>query len=78
VGSGDGNDRRPRDLYPTSVQGRLVGMVLMFVGIGFLSLLTAAIASRFVKHERGEERDEIMETLGRIEAEIREIKMNLS
>ena len=33
------------DLYPQSVGGRLVGMALMFVGIGFLSLLTAAVAS---------------------------------
>ena len=30
-------------------------MMLMFLGIGFLSLLTASIASRFVKEERGEE-----------------------
>jgi len=39
------------DLYPTTVHGRIIGMVLMFVGIGFLSLLTASIASRFVKEE---------------------------
>ena len=42
------------DLYPTTVQGRIIGMALMFVGIGFLSLLTAAIASRFVKDERSD------------------------
>ena len=30
-------------------------MALMFVGISFLSLLTAAIASRFVKDDRSEE-----------------------
>lgn len=28
------------DLYPTTVQGGVIGMLLMFVGIGFLSLLT--------------------------------------
>ena len=50
------------DLYPTTVQGRIIGMVLMFVGIGFLSLLTASIASRFVKEERGSEHEEVMET----------------
>lgn len=48
------------DLYPTTVQGRLIGIVLMFIGIGILSLLTAAIASRFVKDERTEEHDEMM------------------
>ena len=31
-------DRRELDpIYPKTVQGRLIGMVLMFVGIGFLS-----------------------------------------
>jgi voltage-gated potassium channel len=62
------------DLYPQTVQGRLVGMVLMFVGIGFLSLLTAAVASRIVKQGRGEEHDEVMETLRRIEADVAELK----
>jgi hypothetical protein len=46
----------------------------MFVGIGFLSLLTAAVASRFVKQERGEEHQELMETLRRIEADVAELK----
>ena len=45
-------------------------MLLMFVGIGFLSLLTASIASRFVKQERGEEH----ELLRRIEADVAELK----
>ena len=62
------------DLYPTTVQGRIIGMVLMFVGIGFLSLLTASIASRFVKEERGEEHIEVMEVLRRIEADVAELK----
>jgi hypothetical protein len=35
-----------------SVAGRIVGIVVMFVGIGFLSILTATIASHFVKTER--------------------------
>jgi hypothetical protein len=37
----------------------------MFVGIGFLSLLTASIASRFVKEERGEEHLEMLEVTRR-------------
>ena len=65
------------DLYPKSVGGRLVGMVLMFVGIGFLSLLTAAVASRFVREERTTEHAELMETLRRIEADVRDIKAKL-
>ena len=62
------------DLYPKTVQGRLIGMVLMFVGIGFLSLLTAAVASRFVKQDRGEEHEELMEALRRIEADVADLK----
>lgn len=37
------------DLYPKTVEGRLVAMVVMLFGIGFLSVLTATIASRFVQ-----------------------------
>jgi voltage-gated potassium channel len=62
------------DLYPKTVQGRLIGIVLMFVGIGFLSLRTASIASRFVKEERGDERVECEDTLRRIEADVAELK----
>jgi voltage-gated potassium channel len=65
------------DIYPKTVQGRLIGMVLMFVGIGFLSLLTAAVASRFVKQERGEEHGEVMQALQRLEADVQEIKAKL-
>jgi voltage-gated potassium channel len=62
------------DLYPKTVQGRLVGMVLMFVGIAFLSILTASIASRFVKEERGEEHVEIMDALRQLQADVAALK----
>jgi voltage-gated potassium channel len=62
------------DLYPKTVQGRLIGMVLMFVGIGFLSLLTAAIASRFVRQDAEVELADVMEVLERIEADVAELK----
>jgi len=62
------------DLYPTTIQGRLVGIVLMFVGIGFLSLLTASIASRFVREERIDEHGEVMEALRQLRADVAELK----
>jgi voltage-gated potassium channel len=65
------------DIYPKTVEGRLIGMVLMFVGIGFLSLLTAAVASRFVRQERADEHGEVMETLRQLESDVREIKAKL-
>ena len=46
----------------------------MFVGIGFLLLLTAVVASPFVKQERGAEHEELMETLRRIEVDVAELK----
>jgi voltage-gated potassium channel len=60
------------DLYPKTVEGRVVGIAVMLVGIGFLSIFTAAIASRFVREDSAT--DEIMETLRRIEADLGELK----
>jgi voltage-gated potassium channel len=62
------------DLYPTTVAGRIIGMVLMFAGIGFLAVLTATVSSRFVKSERAEETGEILELLRRFEADVAELK----
>jgi voltage-gated potassium channel len=62
------------NLYPTTVQGRLIGILLMFVGIAFLSLLTAAIASRFVRQDAEVELADVMEALQRIEADVAELK----
>jgi voltage-gated potassium channel len=63
------------DLTPTTVQGRLIGMVLMFVGIGFLSLLTASVASRFVNQESGDDHREVMEVLRQLQADVAELKI---
>src|SRR5689334_11212162 len=41
------------DLAPTTVEGKVVAMIVMLFGIGFLSVLTATIASRFVKTDTG-------------------------
>lgn len=37
------------DIYPITVMGRILAIILMFTGIGILSLLTGAIASYFIK-----------------------------
>jgi voltage-gated potassium channel len=41
------------DLYPKSVDGRIVAMIVMLVGVGFIAVLTATIASRFVQTDTG-------------------------
>jgi hypothetical protein len=57
----------------------------MFTGIAFLALLTAAVASRWVKQERSEEREEaeqqrkeMMDTLRRIEADVAALKSHVA
>jgi voltage-gated potassium channel len=62
------------DLKPTSVQGRIVAMVVMLFGIGFLSILTATVASRFVKTERGDETEAILRALTRLERDLAELR----
>jgi hypothetical protein len=52
-------------------------MVVMLFGIDFLSVLTTAIASRFVKTERGDETEEILAALARL-AELAELKQHLA
>ena len=63
------------DLYPNSIQGRLIGIVVMLLGIGFLSVLTATIASDFVAVDTSSA--EVMDTLRRIEADVAELKARL-
>jgi voltage-gated potassium channel len=65
------------DLYPTTVVGRVVGIVLMLTGIGFLAVLTATVSSAFVKSDRQDESSSILEALQRLETEIAEIKTRL-
>lgn len=47
------------DVVPMSIAGRLVGSVLMFVGIGSIAFLTAVAASAIVVGEVAEEEQEI-------------------
>jgi voltage-gated potassium channel len=58
------------DIQVHSVHGRIVAIIVMIIGIGFLSILTATIASRFVKTERGDETEAILGKLAQIEAEL--------
>jgi voltage-gated potassium channel len=65
------------DIYPKTTEGRLIGIVVMVVGIAVASVLTATIASKFVRDEREGETAEILQTLRHLEADVREIKANL-
>jgi voltage-gated potassium channel len=45
------------DLVPTTVAGRVVGSILIVVGITFISFLTATVTSAFVSAEQDEARE---------------------
>jgi voltage-gated potassium channel len=36
------------DIVPESTSGRIIGITIMLIGIGFVALLTAFIADRFI------------------------------
>lgn len=66
------------DKYPTTVSGRMIGIVVMLVGIGFLSVLTATIASHFVKAERSSETEEILTAINRLEDELTKLRSDVA
>lgn len=66
------------DVTPTSKEGQVIAMIVMLFGIGFLAILTATIASTFVKSERSDETKEILEALSRVEGEIAEMKQRVA
>ncbi len=69
------------DLYPHTDGGRVLAMLLMVVGIGFVAVLTGAIAERFVAGEVRAEVEAVEETVQMAEEdvlrEVREITKRL-
>ena len=64
------------DVYPESDAGRGIAMMIMLVGIGFVALLTAFIADRFIQEqEEVEAKIEAKEDV--ILAQLREITLRL-
>lgn len=45
------------DTYPTTDAGRVIAIALMFAGIGFVAILTAAAADRFLHVRQQESRE---------------------
>jgi len=66
------------DTFPTSPGGRLVAAGLMVLGIGFLGLATAAIASHFVNADAEEKHAESTDNQALILAELLRINERLS
>ena len=58
------------DISPSTTEGKLIAVVLMLVGIGFISIFTATVASFFLdvgKEEHAKEIAVLQERLARIE-----------
>jgi voltage-gated potassium channel len=66
------------DVYPHTVAGRIIAIAVMLLGVGFLAVLTATVASHFVQVDQGDENEAILETLQRIEADVAQLKARLS
>jgi voltage-gated potassium channel len=63
------------DIYPMTDGGRLIAIAVMIVGIGFLSMLIAAGAERFVSKDVGEAQERALTELGAVETDVlREIE----
>ncbi len=41
------------DISPVTLGGRIIAVILMFIGIGFISMLTGTIATYFLNKEKG-------------------------
>lgn len=69
------------DEFPVTDVGRVLAMALMLVGIGFIAILTGAIAERFlaaqIEETQEEIRDEVEQAEGDVLAELREITERL-
>ena len=72
------------DIYPTTAMGRLVATVVMTAGIGFVALLTGALAQRFLYGESASatpepdaDRAEIMRKLDELSSQIAELQKDL-
>jgi voltage-gated potassium channel len=64
------------DIEITTDAGRIIAMAIMLVGIGFVALLTAFIADRFIQGQREAvaKEDQILSELREIRAQLNELK----
>jgi voltage-gated potassium channel len=67
------------DTYPTTPSGRAIAVVVMLVGIGFVALLTAAAAERFMRgREAEQQRVELQLRLDEIAARLAALERSQS
>ena len=62
------------DIAPLTTGGRAIGIILIFLGIGFMSMLTAAISAYFVEKDANQDTKQILEKLESLGKELEELK----
>ena len=55
------------DIAPATPMGRILGVVLMLTGIGFVAAIGASIAAYFIENDDNEDLKQIVDRLERIE-----------
>ena len=65
------------DHYPITAQGRAVALVLMVLGVGLLSVVTANVAAQFVDHDAESEVEEFTQKLLTVEAKLDQVLTRL-
>ena len=69
------------DLVPTTLEGRIVGMLLILVGIAIFSMLTASFSVFFIEkdeEEKNDREDAMVRRLQMLEARLERIEQNLN
>ncbi len=64
------------DIVPSTTSGRIIGFILIIIGILSFSILTGAISSIYTKRIEEENKNEIDERLNRIEAKLDKLLEN--
>ena len=64
------------DLVPQTAAGRIVGVAVMVVGIGFVALLTGALAQRFLSQRSAE--NPVLERLAAIDERLERLETQLA
>jgi voltage-gated potassium channel len=54
------------DMYPVTVPGRMLAVILMLVGIGFFSAITAVVAAAMIETGQTSQEDKLVELLHRL------------
>jgi voltage-gated potassium channel len=64
------------DISPTTDAGRVIGIILMTTGIGFVALLTASVAQRFIRQRQ--HLDELADDLAAVRERLDRIEHHLA